>query len=672
MPPESDTDQDPILNTAQCDVPQNFFEKCLLHHIKNTIPIAEKIRREAKKVNDAEWVYGLFGALDGLSTSFSMLKYFFDAYYANSSLSSADMLHDWSLSSEGIAFMTLESAVLIAWGLIGNMGKPDKGTIRKDIADAWPYFRHVMKAMKNTNKGVRNAYLLADLMSIGPDARYWVMPVGMVLGVLAARNRTWLHAARDRRKKLQTANDKLLKRLLGKETPESISIEQFELTQNDPPEWLWISHSTWLYISGTFSGIVDAPYLYFGVMSLTLLTPGTPLFLLVVGSSLLFAAMCVIIRVFEEHDYQRKQRISQLEVKLAISLREYFDFLETQIDLNQEGAINDLQLKLQTLKELHTKWRDETQLTWAYRLLCGLKNGLDAYGSLASIMFAMASIAQLLCIPYSPLLLAGFIIAGMTGILFFSALALIMPAPHPELTLPNAFTKKEAMMLCLSALENTTKPINVIELSAENTPTPHYFFQDWFEILRLFGSGIGKGIRSVDSIMVAWQTLGEDGHYHDTNSMFIFAWFSAIIYAVIFTLRGFARLGRDFDDPRTRADQGMGIFTARVNDSQTISTIEIPEDDSSPLVSDDDLPTSPDLELGYRHINGSRYKEAASPTGPTDLSLSPNNSQEDLALSTPPSISHSKSSVNRTSLTFFKEAKTKFIDAITPRSLVSI
>ena len=47
--------------------------------------------RKAKELNDAKWVYGLYGAIDGLSGSFSMMKYFFDVYYANSSLSSADV-----------------------------------------------------------------------------------------------------------------------------------------------------------------------------------------------------------------------------------------------------------------------------------------------------------------------------------------------------------------------------------------------------------------------------------------------------------------------------------------------------------------------------------------------------------------------------------------------------
>src|SRR5665647_549171 len=66
---------------------------------------------EAKKLHEAKWIYALYGVLDGLSTSFSMLKYFFDMYYVNSRLSS-DMVHDWILTPWGFAFVVVESTVL--------------------------------------------------------------------------------------------------------------------------------------------------------------------------------------------------------------------------------------------------------------------------------------------------------------------------------------------------------------------------------------------------------------------------------------------------------------------------------------------------------------------------------------------------------------------------------
>ncbi len=85
----------------------------------------KKIRRQAKRLHESRWIYGLYGALDGLSKSFSMLKYFFDAYYANSPLNSADVLHDWSLTSEGIAVMVVESVAFITFSVMGNLYDED-------------------------------------------------------------------------------------------------------------------------------------------------------------------------------------------------------------------------------------------------------------------------------------------------------------------------------------------------------------------------------------------------------------------------------------------------------------------------------------------------------------------------------------------------------------------
>ena len=63
-------------------------------------------------------------------------------------------------------------------------------------------------------------------------------------------------------------------------------------------------------------------------------------------------------------------------------------------------------------------------------------------------------------------------------------------------------------------------------------PSPQFFFQEWFEVIRSLFSGLGKGQKFVDFAGNAMQEPDEHGHYHDTNIMYILALFSAALFGV--------------------------------------------------------------------------------------------------------------------------------------------
>ena len=50
----------------------------------------------------------------------------------------------------------------------------------------------------------------------------------------------------------------------------------------------------------------------------------------------------------------------------------------------------------------------------------------------------------------------------------------------------------------------------------------------------------------MDSILVSWQALGADGHYHDTENMMLIAKVSAVIVSIAFALRGFANASEKY------------------------------------------------------------------------------------------------------------------------------
>ena len=86
--------------------------------------LAAKNRRLAKKLNALGIVHGLYGGLDGLSLSYSMVKYGFDLLYTDTSLSSSDLMHDWMMTPEGFAAAFVESAFIVSFSLFGLRGSP--------------------------------------------------------------------------------------------------------------------------------------------------------------------------------------------------------------------------------------------------------------------------------------------------------------------------------------------------------------------------------------------------------------------------------------------------------------------------------------------------------------------------------------------------------------------
>ncbi|MDW8941647.1 hypothetical protein SFB04_14550 [Legionella pneumophila] len=76
-------------------------------------------------------------------------------------------------------------------------------------------------------------------------------------------------------------------------------------------------------------------------------------------------------------------------------------------------------------------------------------------------------------------------------------------------------------------------------------PSPQFFFQEWFEVLRSLFSGFGKGQKFIDFAGNSLQELGEDGHYRDTPVMYVLSVFSALLFGVTLALRALAKgLGR--------------------------------------------------------------------------------------------------------------------------------
>ena len=579
------------------------------------------LQQQPAKLHSFKWIYGLYGLLDGVSTSFSMLKYTFDIHYANSAFSSADMLHDFLLTPEGIAIMVIESVLLAGFAAIGNVFDDDAKHTgwKKWSAILWRYVRDALKALKNAYKGMRNLFFLLSFIVVDPNIMLLVLPIGLVLGVLSALERLLIRYMRDKREGKVKHNSKLLEEINALKFDAIDTLEGWEnlLEEklNGKPkiggkdavlgmqrESIW--HRVVGYLAVLFNSFVYGPYLFLGLISLAVLP--APFFITIATLSSFFLAVYITTRIFEEYNKQRLLLVSQTELQLAVCIAK-LKFLSSQLEAQLKlGKILDAKLLPTIEKQIieATKLKETLQqlsvLSTASVILGGLMNGMESYLALASLVFTISTVCIILSIPYPPLLLMLFIPFGFVFSAGFVGLALKAHWDYLEKHPPSLSTVSEQEKILdklksaeVISIENVHSITQHIERLMVN-PSPQTFFQKKLDIFRSFWSGSGKGMRSVDETMVAWQDVGDDGHYHDTRIMAMVAWVSAGLFAISFALRGVARLGKTKKDKVVAATTSdVPVLAVPSSAVRILSGDDSTLDEKSPLVGFPSNPTEP-------------------------------------------------------------------------------
>lgn len=317
------------MTNSKSDVhlPQNIASK-----------LSAESRRIAKKIDELNYIYALYGMMDGLSISYSMVKYLFDLLPSKDNRSSSEMMHNWLVTPEGVAIAAVESITLIAFSLLANIyADNDKTAFKRYIAIAWPYCRDSMKGLKNAYKGVRST-LLALTSITGSDLNYMIAPVGIALGALSVVNRFYMRKyVKEPRLAMTKVNAKLLLDIkkasfagLDKE-----ACADFRARKK--------SHSAELnrraLLGASYGGVVDGLYLYMGALGLAALT--SQAFMVMTICSVIFSLTCVITRVYEEYDFQRRFHGTQVKIELALCGKEL------------EGLLAILQRLSDPLKLMH-------------------------------------------------------------------------------------------------------------------------------------------------------------------------------------------------------------------------------------------------------------------------------------------------------------------------------
>jgi hypothetical protein len=284
--------------------------------------------------------------------------------------------------------------------------------------------------------------------------------------------------------------------------------------------------------------------------------------------SVIFTVVCIATRVYEEWDYQRKLVETQVQIEMALYETEMEAILgkmqllsqkqakggsdvltPAMYDETQKASTTLLLKKLDDFECCEKQLRSHVLLSYRSAALAGLRNGLYAYSAISSLMFAIAMITAISSISFPPFLVLAFGIAGMACLIGFLAHSLITNYQHLKANALEESRSRVNIHAILTQMKDVSsqvaefkpKEIETAILDDNFDQSPQFWFQEWFEVLRSFFSGIGKGQKSIDYTLNPLLEPDDKGHYQDSPLMLWFTLASATIYTVVLTLRAHAR-----------------------------------------------------------------------------------------------------------------------------------
>lgn len=553
----------------------------------------EESQALAEKLHKDRSIYYFYAGVDSASSSCSMFKYYCDLFASNNT---PDGMHDMMQTAGGTVGISIEAIFLIGFSVLACHFEDEEDPLKKEIATYWPYFRDVIKGLKNAHKGWRS-FLQALSFFSGTNLLFLVVPVGLGLGVLAAMNRVWLRQMVDKRKKMMDANDELIKDIKSQvflreeERKSYLKRLQFQTNEERMKAFFGVS----------FGGLVDGLYLYVGVLGLAIIS--NPAFIAMVVLCSIYTVGCILSRLYEEFDFQQRLLITHTKCHLALNAIE----LNTSFSLLLQALIDQDAEQVDALKtevfdlinefEKHRlQYIEHSTRSYLTATLLGIKNGLFAYGALTSILFLLSSILLMASATFPPALLIFAVSTGIVFILGFVAYGLSSKYLHGKKVASDAERPYNLLLQMKDKLDDDNQAEQLLQIQDFRAAitdglsfksTPQLYFQEWFEVIRSFFSGIAKGQKFADFAGNSFQEVGADGHYHDTKFMYVIALANAIFFAIVLALRA---LTRGFGKPPRKQSK---IDDIELKDLKT----------THELSSSDELEEESDLEIEKAPLN---------------------------------------------------------------------
>lgn len=361
------------MSTQQAEDPFSSMDE----HTHNDGADLRKRKTFAQEIDASIMLHSIYGLLDGLSVSYSTVKFLCDVLSKNNKEYKDNLNFVLSDLEFWLPMVMLGSFFITTLSYYGNSGpkqdKKDLGDVQKLSMKAWIYARDILKGSKNGYKGIKNlTSLLTSLQFLdSKNARMIFLPVGLAFAIVGMINRVYFRYLDRCRKDLNKRSAEILKELEAYSTlhanlaqasvelrgllakkkagnSDDIYVVNHDIAQKraqiqslksdiaviegsdllarqaalakEQAEYQ-ARNNVGLMISKVIGAIVDAPYLYIG--ALTLATLSTPALTTLSYFMAAFLVGCVIARSFEEYEAQKKLKVSEAKLNLQALISQF-------------------------------------------------------------------------------------------------------------------------------------------------------------------------------------------------------------------------------------------------------------------------------------------------------------------------------------------------------------
>lgn len=314
-----------------------------------------------------------------------------------------------------------------------------------------------------------------------------------------------------------------------------------------------------LLVSNAIAGIVDAPYLYTGVMGLAVLSGP-----IIVAMSIIlisFVIISVMARVHEEEEKQKDARKQVLEgrlVKQANALIEAQNTFYLFRVNNPHATKEELDKAFQQVIPIFNQWhatREEikelVEPSYYHGLMMGIKDGLSLFGAISSIYYAVNIILLLAGTAFPPALIIAVVFVGLAAVIGFCAFRL-----YDTYQKKQEFTDKFELEKAHEEAEYDphAELLGLNDWNSDGITKGEFYFQEMHEIVRASCAGMGKSDNLVDFTLTGLKEQQEDGSYNEPLPMVIFSFLLAGFYGAVLGIRaigkGFSPKGNKDSKPQ--------------------------------------------------------------------------------------------------------------------------
>lgn len=390
-----------------------------------------------------------------------------------------------------------------------------------------------------------------------------------------------------------------------------------ELTENTDRSKHAHNNRIACYLSAGYDGLTGGLYYYMGLISLITLSPEMLFAVAAISTGCLIAS--IITRLQQEWEYDKKLRIEEqkaqlifivkdFQIKLAkvglltLEMKQIQEKLKT-LNVSNEQNKSDLEAELNNkTQEMNTdntntenmqteivahynKLLETSSISYREAILIGLGHGLTAHGTLVCGVFATALIGKVFFAATLPQIIIPLCLAiSLLMTIAAIAIAISYVSQYKDKQEQNKTRHKET----LERIVNKIKKAETINVFAEldhqsgfadlcdGTPFISWTLTSWLEILRATGSGMMKGLKSIDFLSFAFfDASSQYDHKHDDPILSVILVVSLALYTIIWCLRALAKYS---DDLREQVGSQPTTNTNNTN----IETYETPNSPASP------------------------------------------------------------------------------------------